>query len=116
MDEIASLWRGGCIIRAKFLSEIMRAYRSNPSLENLLLDSQIGDAVTTRALNWRELVSFGIQAGIPMLGFSSALAYFDSYRQERLPQNLTQAQRDFFGAHTFERTDLQGTFHSEWNS
>lgn len=114
LDSIASLWRGGCIIRAQFLSEIMRAYRSNPTLSNLLLDAGIIDQLASRLPNWRKVVSKAVENGVPVLAFSSGLSYYDSYRTQNLPQNLVQAQRDFFGAHTYQRNDREGTFHTEW--
>ncbi|MCB9029627.1 MAG: NADP-dependent phosphogluconate dehydrogenase [Deltaproteobacteria bacterium] len=114
LDQIAAIWRGGCIIRAKFLAEIMRAYKDNPKLSNLLLDPVIQTEIENRLPAWRRVVAQASLFGIPILGFSSALSYYDSYRTANLPQNLTQAQRDFFGAHTFERTDKEGSFHAEW--
>jgi 6-phosphogluconate dehydrogenase len=112
--DIATIWRGGCIIRAKFLNRIVEAYQRNPSLHNLLLDSYFTDIVAKTQDNWRIAVSTAIQYGVAAPAFSASLAYFDSYRQARLPANLLQAQRDFFGAHTYERVDKPGIFHTEW--
>lgn len=114
LNEIAAIWRGGCIIRARFLNEITRAYEKNPNLENLVLDGFMRDALNRSVPNLRRCMALAAEAGIPLPAFSASLAYFDSYRTGRLPQNLTQAQRDFFGAHTFERTDKPGTFHAQW--
>ncbi|WP_314003765.1 decarboxylating NADP(+)-dependent phosphogluconate dehydrogenase [uncultured Paenibacillus sp.] len=112
--EIAKIFRGGCIIRARFLQNITDAYKRNPELKNLLLDDYFKNAVENYQDAWRNVVSTAVQFGIPTPSFSSALAYYDSYRTERLPANLLQAQRDYFGAHTFERVDKEGTFHFEW--
>jgi 6-phosphogluconate dehydrogenase len=112
--EIAKIFRGGCIIRARFLQNITDAYERNPQLKNLLLDDYFKNAVENYQEAWRNVVATAAQHGIPTPAFSSALAYFDSYRTERLPANLLQAQRDYFGAHTFERVDKDGTFHFEW--
>ncbi len=114
LHEIAALWKGGCIIRAKFLDEIRRAFTSNPAPSNLLLDSFMKAEVTRCVPNLRKVVGTAVGRGVPVLGFAASLAYFDSYRTATLPQNLTQAQRDFFGAHTYERTDKTGSFHTEW--
>jgi 6-phosphogluconate dehydrogenase len=112
--DIATIWRGGCIIRAQFLNRIKEAYDRNPALKNLLLDPFFRDVVATSQDNWRLAISEAVTAGIPAPAFSASLAYFDSYRSPRLPANLLQAQRDFFGAHTYERVDKQGIFHTEW--
>ena len=111
---IAKVWRAGCIIRATLLADITRAYGRNPGLVNLLLDDAFRDAVEQRQAAWRTVVQTGIGLGIPMLAMSASLAYFDAYRSERLPANLTQAQRDYFGAHTYRRVDKAGAFHTEW--
>ena len=113
---IALMWRGGCIIRSVFLGKIKEAYDKNPDLENLLMDDYFRGVMLTLEDAWREVVSYGIRAGIPMPTFSSALAWFDGYTTENLPANLLQAQRDYFGAHTYERTDApRGTFfHTNW--
>jgi 6-phosphogluconate dehydrogenase len=112
--ECAMLWRGGCIIRAQFLDRIKEAFDANPKLENLLLHSYFQDATKRAQDAWRHVVVIATQMGIPVPEFSTALAYYDSYRRERLPANLLQAQRDYFGAHTYQRIDKPGVFHSEW--
>ena len=112
--DIATIWRGGCIIRAKFLNRIKEAFDRSPQLENLMLDPFFGEILENSQANWRSAISQAIQAGVAVPAFSASLAYFDSYRQERLPANLLQAQRDYFGAHTYERIDKPGTFHTEW--
>jgi 6-phosphogluconate dehydrogenase len=112
--EIALMWRGGCIIRSTFLGNIKSAYDANPQLENLVLDSFFTDALKTAEDGWRNAVMLAVRNGIPVPAFVSALSYFDGYRSERLPANLLQAQRDYFGAHTYERVDRAGVFHTEW--
>ena len=112
--EIARIWRGGCIIRAQFLHRITEAYQRNPNLANLVLDPFFKDILESSQDQWRHVVGTASQLGLPIPALSSALAYFDSYRHERLPANLIQAQRDYFGAHTYERVDKPGTFHTEW--
>src|SRR5881398_4104122 len=112
--DIATIWRGGCIIRARFLNRITEAYARNPSLHNLLLDQYFTDIIAKTQRNWRVAVSTAINYGVAVPAFSASLAYFDSYRSERLPSNLLQAQRDFFGAHTYERIDKPGIFHTDW--
>ena len=116
LGEIAKIWRGGCIIRAKFLNRITEAYDRNPNLENLMLDGYFNDILEKSQSNWREIVVMAINLGIPAPAFSASLGYYDSYRSERLPANLLQAQRDFFGAHTYERVDKpRGEyFHTDW--
>ena len=113
---ISTIWRGGCIIRAAFLDRIKEAYDTNPELSNLLLAPYFTDAVAQRQDGWRRVVGEAARVGIPVPAFSSALAYYDSYRRERLPANLIQSQRDLFGAHTYERVDRPGTFHSNWSN
>ncbi len=114
--EIALMWRGGCIIRSQLLNDIKQAYTGNPELENLLLADFFVDAIKQADAGWRKAVVLGIELGIPTPAFSSALAYYDGYRTERLPANLLQAQRDYFGAHTYERIDKpRGEFfHTDW--
>jgi 6-phosphogluconate dehydrogenase len=112
--EIARIWRGGCIIRARFLNEIRDAFARNPGLVNLMMDSVFSQSMNSRQESLRQLVSLAATRGIPVLAFGSALAYYDAYRSERLPANLTQAQRDYFGAHTYRRVDRDGIFHTEW--
>jgi 6-phosphogluconate dehydrogenase len=114
LGDIATIWRGGCIIRAKFLNRIVEAYQRDPTLPNLLLDRYFTDIIERTQHNWRIAVSTAVLHGVAVPAFSASLAYFDSYRQARLPANLLQAQRDFFGAHTYERIDKPGVFHSEW--
>ena len=113
---IALMWRGGCIIRSVFLGKIKEAYDKNPALENLLLDDYFAQTVQTLVPAWREVVAYAVKAGIPMPAFSSALSYFDGYTTESLPANLLQAQRDYFGAHTYERIDQPRgqVFHTNW--
>jgi 6-phosphogluconate dehydrogenase len=112
--DIATIWRGGCIIRAKFLNRIVDAYKRDSALHNLLLDSYFTDIIKNTQDNWRIAVAAAVEQGVAVPAFSASLAYFDSYRSERLPSNLLQAQRDFFGAHTYERVDKPGVFHTEW--
>jgi 6-phosphogluconate dehydrogenase len=112
--ECAMLWRGGCIIRAVFLDRIKEAFDADPKLENLLLAPYFQETVQNAQDGWRHVVSTSALLGIPTPAFSAALAYYDGYRRERLPANLLQAQRDYFGAHTFERVDKPGVFHAEW--
>ena len=112
--DIATIWRGGCIIRAKFLNRITEAYARDPKLHNLLLDQYFTDIIAKTQHNWRIAVSTAINYGVAVPAFSASLAYFDSYRSARLPANLLQAQRDFFGAHTYERIDKPGIFHTDW--
>jgi 6-phosphogluconate dehydrogenase len=114
LAEIGRIWKGGCIIRARLLDPVRQAFAAQPGLTNLLLDPAIGDAVESAQDGWRRTVARTAASGIPMPAHASALAYFDSYRTARLPQSLTQAQRDAFGAHTYERTDRPGAVHSEW--
>lgn len=116
LAEIASIWRAGCIIRARFLNRITEAFTRKPVLPNLLLDESLGQAVAERLPAWRKVVQIAIGRGIPVPAFSGSLAYYDSYRSARLPANLIQAQRDLFGAHTYERTDKAGIFHTDWES
>ncbi len=112
--DIATIWRGGCIIRAIFLNRIVDAYQRDPALHNLLLDSYFTEIIAQTQDNWRVAVSTAVHYGVAVPAFGASLAYFDSYRQARLPANLLQAQRDFFGAHTYERIDRPGVFHTEW--
>lgn len=114
--EIALIWRNGCIIRAQFLERIKGAFAKDPELKNLLLDPYFKKIVTSKQKRWRDVVSQAVKNGIPVPAFSSALAYYDSYRAERLPANLLQAQRDYFGSHTYERVDKKRGeyFHTNW--
>lgn len=114
--SIALMWRGGCIIRSRFLGNIKKAFKTNPKLENLLLDDFFKKEILNVQLNWRKVVAMGVKLGIPMPCFTTALSFYDGYRTETLPANLLQAQRDYFGAHTYERTDQpRGKFfHTNW--
>lgn len=112
--DIALLWRGGCIIRAQFLERIKEAFDKDAKLENLLLAPYFQQAIAAAQPYWRQVVVAATQMGLPAIEFSNALAYYDSIRRERLPANLLQAQRDYFGAHTYKRTDKEGTFHTDW--
>jgi 6-phosphogluconate dehydrogenase len=114
LREVARIWKGGCIIRARFLDDIMRAYEREPGLSNLLLDDGFASAVSAADAPWRRVVGLAQASGIPVPAMSASLAYYDSYRTARLPQNLTQAQRDAFGSHTYERTDRPGFVHTDW--
>lgn len=114
LGSIALLWRGGCIIRAQFLERITEAYRRNRELANLMLDPYFRMAVAGGQQAWRRVVAVAAMEGIPAPTLSSSLAYYDSYRRDSLPANLIQAQRDYFGAHTYERLDMPGSFHTEW--
>jgi 6-phosphogluconate dehydrogenase len=114
LESVARIWRGGCIIRAAVLEDIRTAYRKQPDLPNLLRDSHFGQEVTKRQANLRSVVRTAAELGIPTPGLMMALAYFDGYRSDWLPANLIQAQRDYFGAHTYERIDDKGTFHTQW--
>jgi len=112
--EIAKIWREGCIIRAQFLQKITDAYDKEADLENLLFDDYFKDITAKYQQAVRDVVAVAVQAGVPVPTFASAISYFDSYRSERLPANIIQAQRDYFGAHTYKRTDREGTFHYSW--
>ncbi len=116
LGDIALLWRGGCIIRAQFLNKIKEAYDNNRELNNLMLDPYFKDVIHDAQDGWRKVVSMAAEYGIPTPSFSSALAYYDSYRSDVLPANMIQAQRDYFGAHTYERIDKEGIFHTDWVS
>ena len=112
--NIARIWRAGCIIRASLLGDIMAAYQRDAALPNLLLDDAFRQAVESRQGSWRFVVQVAVEMGIPVPAMGASLAYFDVYRSERLPANLTQGQRDYFGAHTYRRIDRPGVFHTEW--
>jgi 6-phosphogluconate dehydrogenase len=113
---IALMWRGGCIIRSVFLGKIKEAYDTNPSLENLLLAPYFKEQIESAQSGWRRVIASAVNGGIPTPAMSSALSFFDGYRHERLPANLLQAQRDYFGAHTYQRVDRpRGEyFHTNW--
>lgn len=112
--EIAKIFRAGCIIRARFLQDITDAYERNPHMKNLVLDEYFMDISKRYQQSVRDLVGLAVQHGVPIPAFSSAIAYYDSYRSERLPANIVQAQRDYFGAHTYERVDKEGDYHFDW--
>jgi 6-phosphogluconate dehydrogenase len=114
LAEIGRIWKAGCIIRARLLDPVRHAFGTQPALVNLLLDPALGDAVEAAQAGWRRTIARAASAGLPLGAHAAALSYFDSYRAARLPQNLTQAQRDAFGAHTYERVDRAGAVHSEW--
>jgi len=113
-SEIARIWRGGCIIRAAFLDDVRAALKEKPNLPNLLMTPFFCEAMVNRHRAWRHVVETSTELGIPIPGMSASLAYFDSYRSPRLPANLIQAQRDYFGAHTYRRIDQEGIFHTKW--
>ena len=113
---VAKIWRAGCIIRATLLGDIRNAFARDPHLVNLLLDSTFAEAIAARQEAWRYVVQTAVALGIPVPAMGSSLAYYDAYRSARLPANLTQAQRDFFGAHTYRRVDRDGTFHTDWTA
>jgi 6-phosphogluconate dehydrogenase len=112
---MARIWRGGCIIRAKFLDRMTQAYTRDPDLPLLLADPYFTTAVGDGLPAWRRVVAAAATHGVPAPAFSSALAYYDAVRAERLPAALTQAQRDYFGSHTYRRVDREGTFHTDWS-
>jgi 6-phosphogluconate dehydrogenase len=116
LSEMARIWKGGCIIRARFLDPIKQAYIREPNLKNLLLDEDFGNWMRGAQKNWRTCIGVAQQHGVPVLAMAASLSYFDSYRTANLPQNLTQAQRDYFGAHTYERIDKPelGAIHTDW--
>ena len=114
LETVARIWRGGCIIRAVLLEDIRAAYRSEPGLPNLLLDPEIWRKVMTNEEKLRHIVCTAAELGVPVPGFMTALGYLDGCRSAWLPMNLIQAQRDYFGAHTYERLDANGAFHIEW--
>ncbi|MBE0686915.1 MAG: NADP-dependent phosphogluconate dehydrogenase, partial [Anaerolineaceae bacterium] len=114
LSEIAKIWRAGCIIRASILTEIMAAYQREADLQNLMLDVYFRQAIETRQDDLRYMLKTAIDMGISVPALSGSLAYFDAYRSQRLPANLTQAQRDYFGAHTYRRVDREGVFHTQW--
>ncbi len=116
LGEIARIWKGGCIIRAQFLDKIKEAFQRDPKLPNLLMDKEFGEAVQSRQQALRFVVTTAVELGISTLAMNASLAYYDAYRSERLPANMIQAQRDYFGAHTYQMIDREGTFHTEWQS
>jgi 6-phosphogluconate dehydrogenase len=114
LGEIARIWQDGCIIRARFLGRIKEAYARDPKLPNLLLDPYFRGELEARQAGLRRVVALASEHGLPLPTTMASLAYYDSIRRERLPANLTQAQRDLFGAHTYQRLDREGSFHTEW--
>lgn len=115
LGELARIWKGGCIIRAVFLDRIKQAYQRNPNLASLVVDPEFAKEMVQRQAAWRRVVGLAVSAGISTPGMCASLAYFDTYRRARLPANLVQAQRDYFGAHTYERVDRPGAYHTEWS-
>lgn len=115
LASLARIWKGGCIIRAGFLDRIKAAYNRDPSLSNLLVDPDFAKDLAERQEAWRRVVGLAVASGIGVPGMTSSLSYFDTYRRGRLPANLVQAQRDFFGSHTYERVDKSGWFHTVWD-
>jgi 6-phosphogluconate dehydrogenase len=116
LEAVARIWRGGCIVRAALLEDIRTAFRARRDLPNLLLDPNLSKKVMAHQENLRKIVCVASDLGIPAPGLMTSLAYLDSYRSAWLPANLIQAQRDYFGAHTYERIDAKGTFHTEWDT
>jgi 6-phosphogluconate dehydrogenase len=112
---VSKIWRGGCIIRAQFLNRIAEAYDKNPALESLIFDPYFKEAVAKSVASWRQVVANASLAGIPVPAFASSLSYYDGLRAPRLPAAVVQGQRDFFGAHTYKRVDMEGTFHTLWS-
>jgi 6-phosphogluconate dehydrogenase len=114
LSAIATIWRGGCIIRARFLNRIKEVHDSDPELKNLMLAPYFRDALAEAQDSWRRVVKLALDIGVPVPAFSSALAYYDGYRRARGPANLIQGLRDYFGAHTYRRLDRPGSFHTRW--
>jgi 6-phosphogluconate dehydrogenase len=116
LSEVARIWQGGCIIRARFLGRIKEAFARRPDLPNLMIDQEFSSRLAQAQANWRLVLTLAAQHGVPALAMASSLGYFDLYRTANLPLNLTQAQRDFFGSHTYERIDKPdlGFVHTEW--
>ena len=115
LEQVAKIWRGGCIIRSASLEHFMNAFAKNPDLQNLILDEEIGCTLQDIQEDLRWLINLSVSKGIPIASFMASLSYFDAYRSAQLPTNLIQAQRDYFGAHEYERTDKEGIFHTEWD-
>jgi 6-phosphogluconate dehydrogenase len=114
LGEMATIWRGGCIIRARFLNRIREAFDEHPDLDNLLMVPYFTEAVANAQDAWRRVIVKATEQGVPIPAFSSSLSYYDGYRRERGPANLIQGLRDFFGAHTYKRIDAEGSFHTRW--
>ena len=115
LGELATIWRGGCIIRARFLDRIKEAYDRDPKLANLLFDDYFREGVVRTEGAWRRVLALAVASGVPTPAFSSSLAYYDGLRRARGPANLLQGLRDYFGAHTYRRLDRQGSFHTRWS-
>jgi 6-phosphogluconate dehydrogenase len=115
MPDVVKVWRGGCIIRSSLLEVFFKAFSKNPQLANLLLEGEIAQLLQAKKQNMRNVIIHAVHMGYPVAGLMAALSYFDAYRSERMPTNLIQAQRDYFGAHTYQRIDEPGVFHTEWN-
>lgn len=115
LNEVVRVWRGGCIIRSSLLEVFYQSFTKDPQLPNILLDADIAQLLSAKKQNMRNVIIHAIHMGYPVGGLMAALSYFDAYRSERMPTNLIQAQRDYFGAHTYQRIDEPGTFHTEWN-
>ena len=115
LGEMAMIWRGGCIIRARFLNRITEAYAEHGDVENLLMVPYFTDAVANAQDAWRRVVTVATEQGVAIPAFASSLSYYDGYRRERGPANLIQGLRDFFGAHTYQRTDAEGYWHTRWS-
>ena len=116
LDQIAKIWRGGCIIRSSFLEDIYTAFQANEKLEHLFLDGSVQSILKNNLTGIRTVVSDAATYGLALPAYAASLNYFDAFRSEKMPSNLIQAQRDFFGAHTYELIGREGVFHSEWNS
>lgn len=114
LSELARIWKAGCIIRARLLDPIMKAFKEDPDLRNLMLSPYFRDDVNSGIADLRSIITVAVSSGVPTPAYSAALNYFDTVRSTHLPANLIQELRDYFGAHTFERTDMPGTFHIEW--
>jgi 6-phosphogluconate dehydrogenase len=114
LNEVVRVWRGGCIIRSSLLETFYQSFTKHPELPNILLDANICQLLSAKKQNMRNVIIHAIHMGYPVGGHMAALSYFDAYRSERMPTNLIQAQRDYFGAHTYQRTDEAGTFHTQW--
>ena len=116
LQEVVRVWRGGCIIRSSLLELFYTAYKENPQLPNLLLYPEVAKILQARRPHLRNIIIHATQTGYPIAALMSSLSYFDAYHSEKLPTNLVQAQRDYFGAHTYQRIDMAGSFHTEWQS
>jgi 6-phosphogluconate dehydrogenase len=115
LRDVITVWKAGCIIRSTLLGNFSEAYDAQPKLTNLLLDAQIAQLMKAREESMRKVIATAVTSRIPVAALGSAIAYYDAYLSERLPTNLIQAQRDFFGAHTYQRLDKEGVFHTEWH-